>query len=138
MPAPLLSTSESSYILSGLQSDPPFRHDRRSLTEFRELHLQTGVAAQANGSARVTIGGTTVLVGIKAEVEDVDGEGKEDDDEAAGDGVEFGKEASGSGARVVCSIEWYVHRRMRPERYANSTEDCLLLPMQRARISPHA
>lgn len=55
------------------------RLDGRSLTEYREIWLEAGVIERAEGSARVRLGKTEVLVGIKVEVgepfEDVPNEG---------------------------------------------------------------
>lgn len=44
------------------------RLDGRGLTDYRELQLETGVVGRAEGSARVRLGKTEVLVGIKIEV----------------------------------------------------------------------
>ena len=44
------------------------RFDNRKLDEFREITIETGVSKNAEGSARVKIGKTEVLVGIKMDV----------------------------------------------------------------------
>jgi exosome complex component RRP42 len=44
------------------------RLDGRGLTDYRELQLETGVVGRAEGSARVRLGKTEVLVGIKIDV----------------------------------------------------------------------
>jgi exosome complex component RRP42 len=44
------------------------RFDNRNLDEFREITIETGVSKNAEGSARVKIGKTEVLVGIKMDV----------------------------------------------------------------------
>ena len=44
------------------------RFDGRKLDEFREISIETGVSKNAEGSARVRIGKTEVLVGIKMDV----------------------------------------------------------------------
>jgi exosome complex component RRP42 len=44
------------------------RFDDRGLDEFRELTIETGVSKNAEGSARVRLGKTEVLVGIKLDV----------------------------------------------------------------------
>lgn len=44
------------------------RFDERKLDEFRELTIETGVSKNAEGSARVKIGKTEVLVGVKMDV----------------------------------------------------------------------
>ena len=41
------------------------RFDGRKLDEYRELNIETGVSKNAEGSARVKLGKTEVLVGIK-------------------------------------------------------------------------
>ncbi|HET6404142.1 MAG TPA: exosome complex protein Rrp42 [Candidatus Thermoplasmatota archaeon] len=41
------------------------RHDGRGFDEFRELSIRTRYIQQAEGSARVRLGGTEVVVGIK-------------------------------------------------------------------------
>ncbi|KAF8588477.1 ribosomal protein S5 domain 2-like protein [Ramaria rubella] len=67
----MTSKSEKSYIQTSLLSDPPFRADGRSLVDYRAIQLAIGVAASANGSARVSVGGTEILAACKLEVEDV-------------------------------------------------------------------
>jgi len=44
------------------------RFDDRKLDEFREIKIETGVSKNAEGSARVKIGKTEVLVGVKMDV----------------------------------------------------------------------
>lgn len=44
------------------------RFDGRGLDEFRELTIETGVSKKAEGSARVKLGNTEVLVGVKMDV----------------------------------------------------------------------
>ena len=44
------------------------RYDGRKLDEYREIKVETGIANTAEGSARVQIGDTHVLVGVKMEV----------------------------------------------------------------------
>jgi len=44
------------------------RLDGRGLTDHREFQVETGVAGRAEGSARVCLGKTEVLVGIKIDV----------------------------------------------------------------------
>ena len=44
------------------------RFDGRGLDEFRELTIETGISKKAEGSARVKLGKTEVLVGIKMDV----------------------------------------------------------------------
>ena len=44
------------------------RFDGRKLDEFRKIEIETGVSKNAEGSARVKIGNTEVVVGIKMDV----------------------------------------------------------------------
>ncbi len=44
------------------------RLDGRGLTDYREVQLETGIIGSAEGSARIRLGKTDVLVGIKIEV----------------------------------------------------------------------
>lgn len=88
MSLPTLSPSERSYIRSGLADGPkPSRLDNRGLEDFRALQISQGDAPQANGSARVVLGGkggTEVVVGIKLEVVDAAEIGEEVDEERKG------------------------------------------------------
>ena len=43
------------------------RLDERSLTDYREIQIEQGVIEKAEGSARVLLGKTQVLVGVKVE-----------------------------------------------------------------------
>ena len=64
-----LSRAERSYIVDGLSATPPQRQDGRSLTDFRPIQVEAGQTPQADGSARVMLGSTEVVCGVKAEVE---------------------------------------------------------------------
>ena len=44
------------------------RADGRKFDEFRKIEIETGVVSKAEGSARVKIGNTQVLVGVKMDV----------------------------------------------------------------------
>lgn len=66
MSAALLSASERSYVLGGLVDG--VRSDGRSRLGVRAVRVETGVVPQANGSARVLVGSTEVVVGLKAEL----------------------------------------------------------------------
>lgn len=65
---PSLSPAELSYIVDGLRGAPATRSDGRGLLEPRDIGVEYGVAPAANGSARVRIGGTEVVAGVKLEV----------------------------------------------------------------------
>ena len=45
------------------------RFDGRGLDEFREIKIETGVSKNAEGSAKVKVGDTEVLVGVKMNVD---------------------------------------------------------------------
>ncbi len=53
------------YLLSLLSQDK--RVDGRALNQFRDIKVERGVIKTANGSAKVQIGNTTVVVGVKLE-----------------------------------------------------------------------
>jgi len=55
-----------SHIIKLFGSDT--RLDGRKFTDFRPIKLETGVTKSAEGSARIAIGKTDVIVGIKTEV----------------------------------------------------------------------
>jgi exosome complex component RRP42 len=54
------------YVLKLLEKGE--RIDGRKLDEFREVKVETGVVKRAEGSARVRMGRTDVIVGIKMEI----------------------------------------------------------------------
>jgi exosome complex component RRP42 len=45
------------------------RYDGRKITDYREITVETGISKSAEGSARVKIGNTEILVGVKMAVE---------------------------------------------------------------------
>ena len=102
-----LSKSEKTYIQSSLQAPSPLRGDGRSLHQFRDITLQTGVVPIANGSAHLTLGrssdesmgGTEVLAAAKLEVEDIASL-----DSSTSTGVD--------GGRIACSVSWCVDSRL--------------------------
>ena len=54
------------YLLSLLQSGK--RIDGRKLDEYRDVEIELNVSKNAEGSARVKLGNTEVIVGVKLEV----------------------------------------------------------------------
>jgi len=66
MSAPLIGDAERRYIIGGAELN--VRNDGRGQGDFRRIEVQVGVIPQANGSARVRLGGTDVIVGVKAEL----------------------------------------------------------------------
>ena len=63
MAAPLISQGEVEWLTSGVSFN--CRNDGRGREDFRPLGVQLGVIAQATGSARVQLGETDVIVGVK-------------------------------------------------------------------------
>ncbi|EFO25643.1 3' exoribonuclease [Loa loa] len=61
-----LSEAEKVFIIHGAQEG--LRADGRSPFDYRPVIVQTGVLATTNGSARVRIGSTDLLIGVKAEL----------------------------------------------------------------------
>ena len=67
-----LSSAERDYIKSGLSGNPQQRLDSRRIDQFRDIEIDAPASLQADGSARVKIGGTEVLCGVKAEIDSQD------------------------------------------------------------------
>ena len=61
-----LSEAEKRFIVAGASKN--VRADGRQQRELRDVEIACGVIAQATGSARVRIGSTDVIVGVKAEI----------------------------------------------------------------------
>ncbi len=69
--------------------------------------LDTSVAAQANGSSRITLGGTEIFCGIKAEVRSF-GDDSDDEDEEAEFQTQDDQELAAEGrktGRIKCSVD---------------------------------
>jgi exosome complex component RRP42 len=62
-----MSTATREHILKSLSKG--IRFDGRKLEEMREVTVESGVSISAEGSARVRMGETEVIVGIKMAVE---------------------------------------------------------------------
>ncbi|XP_001601196.1 exosome complex component RRP42 [Nasonia vitripennis] len=62
-----LSLAEKTFILHGV--DANFRNDGRSRTDYRCMELETKLMDQVHGSARLRIGNTDILVGVKVEID---------------------------------------------------------------------
>ena len=56
-------SKEKNYLNELLKNN--YREDGRKLNEFREISMETNVIPQANGSARVKIGKTEIIAGVK-------------------------------------------------------------------------
>ncbi|XP_057962143.1 uncharacterized protein LOC131153709 [Malania oleifera] len=61
-----LSAGEKLFIEGGIAQD--LRSDGRKRLTYRPINVETGVIPQANGSARVRMGATEVIVSVKAEL----------------------------------------------------------------------
>lgn len=61
--ATMLGAAEKHYIAQGIQQN--IRLDGRTCSDFRPIELQLGVVEQASGSARLRMGATDVIVGVK-------------------------------------------------------------------------
>lgn len=66
MASVVLSDAEKVYVVHGVQDD--LRTDGRGCEDYRWIELETDVVSNTTGSARVKIGHTDVLVGVKAEM----------------------------------------------------------------------
>ena len=66
MVVPAISDGEKAFIVTGAEKD--VRCDGRRQNESRDVEIRCGVIAQAAGSSRVRLGGTDVIVGVKAEI----------------------------------------------------------------------
>ncbi|XP_056160535.1 uncharacterized protein LOC115669999 isoform X1 [Syzygium oleosum] len=61
-----LSFGEKLFIQGGTAQD--LRSDGRKRLTYRPIYVENGVIPQANGSARVRMGGTDVIASVKAEI----------------------------------------------------------------------
>ncbi|XP_040209078.1 exosome complex component RRP42 [Rana temporaria] len=66
MASVVLSEAEKVYVVHGVQDD--LRTDGRGCEDYRWIEVETDVVSNTTGSARVKIGHTDVLVGVKAEM----------------------------------------------------------------------
>ncbi|XP_076276664.1 exosome complex component RRP42-like isoform X3 [Lasioglossum baleicum] len=63
----ILSAGEKTFILHGVDADS--RNDGRRRCEYRTMEIETKLMPQTHGSARLRIGNTDILVGIKVELD---------------------------------------------------------------------
>jgi exosome complex component RRP42 len=63
---PVISSIKREYLSKLAEHGK--RADGRKFDEFRKIEIETGVASRAEGSARVKIGNTQVIAGIKMDV----------------------------------------------------------------------
>ncbi|ELT89253.1 hypothetical protein CAPTEDRAFT_159382 [Capitella teleta] len=62
----LLSEAEKTFILHGVQDG--LRQDGRTSEDYRCVEIETNVVSNSNGSSRVRMANTDILVGVKAEI----------------------------------------------------------------------
>ncbi len=62
-----MNNSLKQHLIKSLQKN--IRYDGRKIDEFRDIKIETGVSHGAEGSARVKIGETEVLAGVKMAIE---------------------------------------------------------------------
>lgn len=65
-----ISSSQRKYIAEGIAQD--VRNDGRQRIDYRHFSLKTGVIAHANGSARITLDNTDIIVTVMLEVGEPD------------------------------------------------------------------
>lgn len=63
----LISDAEKTFILHGVEDD--LRCDGRSRCDYRPMEIETGIVTHANGSCRLRLANTDVLVAVKSEVD---------------------------------------------------------------------
>jgi exosome complex component RRP42 len=64
-----ISGAEHKYISDGIACN--MREDGRSRDTYRPFTLSTGLISNTNGSARIVLNGTHVLVAVKADVVEI-------------------------------------------------------------------
>ncbi len=82
-----ISSTERKYISNGIEQN--IRNDGRERLDYRAFTLETNCIPQANGSCRLHIESTDVLVGVKVELGEPD----------------FNTPNSG---KIIASVDWYV------------------------------
>jgi exosome complex component RRP42 len=58
--------SERAFVRDGIEQS--VRVDGRAREDYRSMVLELGVVPQASGSARLRLGGTDVMVAVKADI----------------------------------------------------------------------
>ncbi|XP_019629559.1 PREDICTED: exosome complex component RRP42-like [Branchiostoma belcheri] len=66
----VLSDAERLFIVHGVQDD--LRSDGRACEDYRHVEVETDVVSNTSGSARLRLGNTDILVGVKAEMGEPD------------------------------------------------------------------
>lgn len=63
----LLSDAEKTFILHGVEDD--LRCDGRTRSDYRPIEIETGLVTHANGSCRLRLAKTDILVAVKTEID---------------------------------------------------------------------
>lgn len=63
----LISDAEKTFILHGVEDD--LRCDGRTRCDYRPMEIETGIVTHANGSCRLRLAHTDVLVAVKSEID---------------------------------------------------------------------
>lgn len=63
----LLSDAEKTFILHGVEDN--LRCDGRIRCDYRPMEIETGIVTHANGSCRLRLANTDVLVAVKSEID---------------------------------------------------------------------
>ena len=106
----LVSVEERVFLEDGVAKD--VREDGRGRAQYREIALETGIISHANGSVRVKLDCTEVLIGVKLEI-----------------GVTDPKQPSQG--RIECVVDWCVVSRSK----FTLSYDFISSPLQTARHS---
>jgi hypothetical protein len=61
-----LSTAERQFLIDGVELN--VRNDGRSRLDFRHFTVETGLVTTANGSARLKLDNTDVMVGVRVDL----------------------------------------------------------------------
>lgn len=63
----LISDAEKTFILHGVEDN--LRCDGRTRCDYRPMEIETGIVTHANGSCRLRLANTDVLVAVKSEID---------------------------------------------------------------------
>ncbi|XP_077971524.1 exosome complex component RRP42-like [Styela clava] len=63
----ILGDAEKRFIIHGIQED--LRNDGRGCEDYRHIDLEVNLVSNTNGSSRLRIGNTELLVGVKLDLE---------------------------------------------------------------------
>lgn len=63
----LISDAEKTFILHGVEDN--LRCDGRTRCDYRPMEIETGIVTHANGSCRLRLANTDILVAVKSEID---------------------------------------------------------------------